>query len=407
MNHELELINSIIETGDMPTALSANVSGVFEAYGDVWQFIQGYYDKYNQMPDKDKVSRSFPDFEFIKTTGSLQYYIDEAHKVVNSARLKEVLYEAAKLLKEHGPKAATDYVISNSTKLLKDTGNVKDTDLVLDADERIQKLEQQIELQASGKSTLGIASGLDPMDFEFGGFQPGDFVVLLGWTGMGKTWLARLFAVRAWLQGYRPLIISLEMNKYQEGYRFDTILNQGRTFRNSQLSHGRDIDPEEYRKWVKETFSDKQSFYLVTNEGLDAVDQNMVQAKIDQYNPDMVILDYHSLFDDADGGYNETERAKNLSKAFKRLAVRNQVPIIDVAAVTMEQGAQATRAPELHEVAWSRQLTYDADLVLTIFKEKDSHIMQIFCKKNRRGEEFAFNLAWDIDRGIINAEYDV
>lgn len=405
INYELEVINAVLDTGDMPLALANNVDTVFEVYKDIWDWVKSYYDKYGQLPDKDKVGKKFVEWEYLNTSGSLQYYLDEAHRISATSKLKEVMVEAAHKLKELGPKAAIDFMVSSSTKLIKDQGRVKDTDLVLDYDERVEKLREQIARNEDGQTVLGIPTGIDPLDFHYGGFQPGDLVVLIGWTGSMKSWLARLFAVRAWQAGYRPLVISLEMNKFQEGYRFDTIVSGGEGFRNSQLSHGRDVDPEEYYKWVKTNFEGKQSFYLVTNEGLDAVDQNMVQAKIEQYNPDLVILDYHGLFDDAHGGGNETERAKNLSKDFKRMAVKYQLPIIDIAAVTMEQNAQATRAPELHEIAWSRQLSYDADLVVTVFRQPGSQILEVAAKKNRRGDLFAFELQWDIDRGVIQPMY--
>lgn len=406
MNHEMELLNAVLETGDMPLALNSNVDRVFEVYGDLWGWIKGYYDKYGQLPEKDKVGRTFSDFDFLNTSGSLQYYIDEAHKVSNTLKLKEGIIDIARELDTHGPDAAMKLMGSLSSKLVKETGKVKDTNLVLDYYDRIEKLRDQIQANEEGRGVLGIPTQIEPFDFHYGGFQPGDFVVVIGWTGSMKTWLSRLFAIRAWKVGYRPLVISLEMNKYQEGYRFDTILNQGVNFRNSQLAHGRDIDVDEYANWVTTTFEGKQDFFLVTNEGLDEVDQNMVEAKILQYQPDMVVLDYHGLFDDAKGGRTETEKAKNLSKDFKRLAVKLQVPIIDVAAVTMDDGGHALRPPELNEIAWSKQLSYDADLVLAVYRAPDSQLLNIISRKNRRGDLFAFSLAWDIDRGRIEELYD-
>ena len=401
----MEVLNAILETKDMHTALNNNVDSVFEVYSDIWDWVKSYYDRYKQCPERDKVARQFSEFEHLATSGSLQFYIDEAHRTVSTAKMKEALIEAAKRLQENGPTDAISYISSQATKLVKETGQVKDSDLVLDYWERVEKLEAQVEHTEAGGGVLGVPSTIDPLDFHFGGWNPGDFIVLLGWTGQGKSWLSRLFAVKAWEHGFRPLVISLEMNKYQEGYRFDTILQQGRGFRNSQLSHGRNIDPQEYKEWAQTAFKDKPPFYLVTNEGLDEVNQNMVQAKIEQYNPDLVILDYHGLFDDAQGGRSETEKAKNLSKDFKRMAVRNQVPIIDVAAVTMAEGGQGERPPELHEVAWSKQLAFDADLVLSIYRQQDSQMFEVCARKNRRGDLFAFNLAWDLDTGQIEPIY--
>ena len=203
------------------------------------------------------------------------------------------------------------------------------------------------------------------------------------------------------------MIISLEMNKQQEGQRLDTLLNNGEgNFTNTDLVKANPLIVDRYGKWGEDTFTGKQPIYLVTSEGLETADQNMVQAKIDQYQPDMVILDYHGLFDDSTGAKNETEKAKNLSKAFKRIAVKNNVPIIDVAAVTMADG-HSERPPELEEVAWSKQLAYDADLVLAIHREYNSDVFQVVSRKVRRATHFGFYLKWNLETGKWNEEWDL
>jgi replicative DNA helicase len=163
---------------------------------------------------------------------------------------------------------------------------------------------------------------------------------------------------------------------------------------------------DKYKTWAKEMYAGKHPIHVVTTEGMDTADQHMVQAKIDQYKPDMVILDYHGLFDDASGARNETEKAKNLSKAFKRMAVRNSVPIIDVAAVTMQDG-HSERPPELEEVAWSKQLAYDADLVLAIHRDFNSDVFQVVSRKVRRATHFGFYLRWNLDTGDWKEEWDL
>jgi replicative DNA helicase len=203
------------------------------------------------------------------------------------------------------------------------------------------------------------------------------------------------------------LIISLEMNKQQEGQRLDTLLNNGEGhFTNTDLIKANPGIVDGYEKWAQATFEGKHAIHLVTSEGLETADQNMVQAKIDQYHPDMVILDYHSLFDDSSGAKNETEKAKNLSKAFKRIAVKNGIPIIDVAAVTMADG-HSERPPELEEVAWSKQLAYDADLVLAIHRELASDLFQVVSRKVRRASHFGFYLRWNLETGKWVEEWDI
>jgi replicative DNA helicase len=405
MNYEMRLINSIVETGDMVTAVNQGVDGVFSEYRDIWNFVLSHYDKHSKAPSKDTIKSHFSDFEFINATEPIEYYIDQAKKESLSIQTRRIVAQAHSLLGEMGPKEALSFLMENTSKLYKYSSNLKDTDLVSEWRDRFEDLKERA--SNPDKSTLGIPSGVSVIDKVFGGWQPGDFIVLLGWTGVGKSFIARLFAVNAWRAGYRPMIISLEMNKQQEGQRLDTLLNNGEgNFTNTDLVKANPGIVDRYGQWAELTFEGKQPIYLITSEGLETADQNMVQAKIDQYQPDMVILDYHGLFDDSTGAKNETEKAKNLSKAFKRIAVKNNVPIIDVAAVTMSDG-HSERPPELEEVAWSKQLAYDADLVLAIHREYNSDVFQVVSRKVRRATHFGFYLKWNLETGKWNEEWDL
>lgn len=405
MNYEIKLLNSIIDANDHVTAVNEGVDNVFIEYKDIWNFIVSHYDSHGKVPSKETVKNHFSDFEFYSTPEPLSYYINEAKKQSLAFQTRQIIAKSHSLLGELGPKEALAYLMEGTSKLYKFSSNLKDTDLVGEWKDRFEDLKKR-SLEGEN-SFIGIPSGIDIIDQTFGGWQPGDFVVLIGWTGVGKSFVARLFAVNAWKAGYRPMIISLEMNKKQEGQRLDTLLNNGGGyFTNTDLVKANPNIVSTYEKWAENMFDNKHPIYLITSEGLESADQNMVQAKIDQYQPDLVVLDYHGLFDDSSGARNETERAKSLSKAFKRIAVKNNIPIIDIAAVTMSDG-HGDRPPELDEVAWSKQLAYDADLVLAIHREYNSDIFQVVSRKVRRASHFGFYLRWNLETGEWREEYDI
>lgn len=405
MNYESRLLNAIIDSNGYVEAVNAGVENVFVENRDVWNFIVAHYDEHKKVPSKDTLKHHHPDFEFVLTPEPLRYYIDEAKKESLSYQTRIIVSRANAILNELGPKDSLSFLMEETSKLYKFSSSLKDTDLAGEWKMRADDLRERS--LRENNDIQGIPSGINVIDKTFGGWQPGDFIVLLGWTGVGKSFIARLFAVNAWKAGYRPLIISLEMNKMQEGQRLDTLLNNGEGhFTNTDLVRANPDVVDRYEKWAEATFTGKHAIHLVTSEGLETADQNMVQAKIDQYHPDMVILDYHGLFDDASGARTETEKAKNLSKAFKRIAVKNNIPIIDVAAVTMSEG-HSERPPELEEVAWSKQLAYDADLVLAIHRDFSSDLFQVVSRKVRRATQFGFYLRWNLDTGKWAEEWDI
>lgn len=396
MNYEIALLNSIIASGDVTECIDQNVGQVFGEYQDVWKFIVNFHNEYGKVPAKDVIKNNFKSFEFFTADAPLQYYIDEAKKHSLNRGVRSALFKASELLKNGEDPAKIISLIQNeSAELMRDSGRLSDTNIV-EFSERAEILEERI--KNPNKKTLGVPTGMNVIDAHFGGSQPGDFIVVMGWTGVGKSAFTRLIAANAWRAGYVPLIISLEMDRIQEEFRMDTILNAGEHFTNTQLTNGIGVSFDEYNGWAKETFDGKQPIHLVTSDGIESADQHFIQAKIEQYKPDLVILDYHTLFDDARNGGTETERAKNLSKDFKRIAVRNRVPVWDVSGVTMD-GGHEERPPELSEIAWSKQLAYDADMILSVHRKKDENIFQIVTKKTRRCAPFAFYLEWDLDSG--------
>lgn len=405
MNYETRLLNSIVESNGYVEAVNQGVENVFVENRDVWNFIVSHYDEHKKVPSKDTIKHHYTDFDFVLTPEPLKYYIDEAKRESLSYQTRMIVSKAHAILGELGPKDSLSYLMEETSRLYKFSSSLKDTDLAGEWKDRAENLRERS--TRDNNELQGLPSGINVIDKTFGGWQPGDFVVLLGWTGVGKSFIARLFAVNAWKAGYRPLIISLEMNKIQEGQRLDTLLNNGEgNFTNTDLVRANPAVVDKYEKWAEEMFEGKHAIHLVTSEGLETADQNMVQAKIDQYHPDLVILDYHGLFDDSSGAKTETEKAKNLSKAFKRMAVKNNVPIIDVAAVTMSEG-HSERPPELEEVAWSKQLAYDADLVLAIHREPSSDVFQVVSRKVRRAHHFGFYLRWNLETGKWAEEWDI
>jgi hypothetical protein len=401
INPEISIINHILKTKDIVSPLNGEVQKSFILYQEQWDFIEEYYKKYREVPSQQVFESKFENWEWYNTDGAVEFYIEELHKWKAKHVLQEIITGAAGNLKGDGPFRTINRMQQELAVLGRDTRMVRDLDLVGNHDERIENLRERVMLRASGQSIIGVPSGIKALDEAFGGWQKGDFVVIAGWTGSLKSWLAMYFAQHAWLQGYRVLYFSLEMSGLQVGYRFDTLLSgmSGESFTNSGLTHATNITFDAYKHWLGEVMKDKHPFVVVTNEDLDEVTQNTVLAKIEHWRPDVCILDYHGLFDDASGAMGETEKTKNLSKAFKRIAIKTGVPIIDITGVTM-QGDHGERPPELSEMAWSKQLAYDSDLTLAVCKQGET--LEVVSRKTRRGKDFRFWLQWDVDKGVVS-----
>jgi replicative DNA helicase len=251
----------------------------------------------------------------------------------------------------------------------------------------------------------GILTGFEAIDKAYPtGMAPGHLIVAIGWPGRGKTWFTSYLACKAWEQGFKPMIVSLEMSPENMRDRIYTMLGSG-LFKASDFSKG-DVNIDDFRSWGKKKFEGKNSFVLISNEGAAEVSPATIQGKIDQHKPDLVILDYHQLFNDNKRSNSEVERNRNISREFKMLAVSNNIPIIDITAATADDVSDQDEPPMMSQVAWSKAIEYDADMAMAIHRYPGTNMIEVVSRKNRHGHEFDFYLDWDINRGIIKPIYE-
>ena len=404
MNTEAELLSAVCKNKDISTILADNSDDLFVSHKDIWEGLKSYYYKFRAVPEVGILQDKFKDFEPVETKGETGYYLDKLKNEFVGNKLKTILMQAGSSLKEDAPSRVLGTMQSQLANLSRYTNNVKDLDITdLDSAERHYESVRTRSLAMGGSP--GILTGFDAIDKAYPtGMAPGHLIVAIGWPGRGKTWFTSYLACKAWEQGFKPMIVSLEMAPENMRDRIYTMLGSG-LFRASDLSKG-DINIDDFKTWGKKKTEGKNSFILVSNEGAGEVTPATIQGKIDQHKPDLVILDYHQLFNDNKRSNSEVERNRNISRDFKLLAVTNGIPIIDITAATADDISDQKEPPMMTQVAWSKAIEYDADMAIAIHKHANTDLIEIVSRKNRHGHDFRFFLDWDINRGVITPIYE-
>jgi replicative DNA helicase len=404
VNTEAAVITSVCQNKDIATILADNVDDIFQSHRDVWEGLKSYYYKFKSVPDTNVLQEKFRDFEPVKVTAETGYYLDQLKNEYLASRMRNLLMKSGASLKDNAAARVLADMQSEIASLSRLTNNVRDVDLT-DYELAEKHIIAVQERSAVMGGSPGIKTGFTALDLAYPtGMAPGHLIVAIGWPGRGKTWLTSYLACKAWEQGFKPMIVSLEMSPENMRDRIYTMLGSG-MFRASDFSRG-NINIDDFHNWAKKRFDDKNSFILVSNEGTNEVTPQTVQGKIDQHRPDLVILDYHQLFNDTKRSNSEVERNRNISREFKLLAVRNNIPVIDITAATMDDVSDQDAPPLLSQVAWSKAIEYDADMAMAVHRHPDTNIIEVVSRKNRHGTDFAFYLDWDIDRGVVKEIYD-
>jgi replicative DNA helicase len=396
------VINSVLQNKDIGVLYAQAADELFQYHGDVWEYIKNYHQKYHAVPDVDIVQGRFDDFEEVKVSGDSAYYMERLKIEFIHTRTERILRGAGKELTEDNAAEILEKLQRSLAGLNKFSHAARDTNIMdFDAAERYYA-EVRERAEAMG-GTPGIPTGISFIDSAYtSGFAPGDLIVVLGWTGRGKSLLTTLIGCNVHDMGLKPMIISLEMSGEKLRDRVWTIKGSG-LFQNSSLAMG-DINMDNFRDFKKRN-EGKQDFIIVNNDGVQELSPNIMGAKIDQHHPDYLVFDYAQLGTDNANSSDMTARMRNMSKEMKRLAVAKGIPIVLISSATPDSSAAADEPPMIEQVAWSKQLAYDADLAFAVHKHDESNLIQVACRKNRNGPLFGGFLNWDIDNGIVKEEF--
>ena len=399
---EVEVISSLCKNKDIHVMFDNNADELIQDCADIWGFIKDYYDQTRQVPDSDLISTRFRDFDAVDS-GPTVYHVDKLRQAFLDESLRLSLRKAANLLSSNQSADALKELSKEVSRMSRIGAKVRDID-VTDVDNALAYFEQTRKSAENGD--VGIKTDITSFDVCLPmGIAKGQLGILLAYPAIGKSWLALYFAVQAWKHGYKPMIVSLEMTEYEVRNRIFTVIADG-FFSHRALSAGR-VSDDEFKLWANKNLEGKQPFKIISNDTGSEMTPNLIASKIDQYRPDIVIVDYLQLMTDNSGtSNNETVKIKNLSRELKLLAISQQLPILAIASATPDDATDLESVPQLGQVAWSRQIAYDADWVLSMGRKANSDVLEAAFRKNRHGFMGDFYLEIDFDKGIFKEILD-
>jgi len=394
-NTESKLITAVLADKQMHVLLQANVDTLLRTHNDIWTFIRNYSENNGSVPPVNLVVDKFRDFQPVEGVGATKHHLEELQVEYLNDSLKDIIRVAAGEVQAGEGTKALEELITKTSELKKNTSTIRDIDAT-DIEDAVAYFENVQRQNAIG--SVGIKTGLAGFDnYLPAGIMPGQLGVFLAYPGIGKSWMALYFAVQAWKQGKSPLIISLEMSETEVRNRVFTIMGEG-LWSHRKLSAGL-IDTDDLRRWHKKDLAGKPEFHIISNDSGGEVTPSVIRGKMDQYKPDLIIVDYLQLMSPNQKSENETVRMKNLSRELKLMAVGEEIPIIAISSATPDDVNKLDTVPTLGQTAWSRQIAYDADWVLALGRATNSDIIECVFRKNRNGFMGEFMVQADFDKG--------
>ena len=227
------------------------------------------------------------------------------------------------------------------------------------------------ELERSGETVTGVATGLTDFDNLTAGLQNGDLVIVAGRPSLGKTSLALTIAQSAVLSQDRrvsALLFSLEMPKKQIALRLLASLGE---IDHSKLRIGR-IG----RNWNKVNSALnmlKEAPLLIDDSQMLTPDRIRSRARrvarAEQRagrKLGLILVDYLQLVDASPSERRDMNRAMELgaiSKSLKALARELSVPVVVLSQLNREVERRPDRRVQLSDLRDSGAIEQDADVV--------------------------------------------
>jgi len=364
---------------------------------DYWSFVVKHKKQYKSFPSRKTFEKQFGVKEQIDVPEPLAFYMDEIaqhkrYRIVASAMDKADEFFAADKIDD-----GIAYLRSE-VKKVDSTFVTKDMNIAKTVEQRIERYQYRID----NPGVDGIPSGLPRLDQATYGWHGGEFNIIQAYLGSYKTWTLLHMAKAAMEAGYRPLIATVEMGQFQVARRLDSILAKTafEKIRSGQFQDDKEIEAFKQRMDLIKGMPE-----CIIIGGV-SFGELFLQAKIEEYEPDIVFIDgiYLMVDDDPNSRKAQWEQLNHISRGLKITAENYQVPVIATTQAWKKSAKPGSKGDEsVDDIAYSGGMAQNADNIVSLGRIYDyiaeAYTNRIWVKltKLREGEPIKFQATLDFN----------
>lgn len=359
MDVEQLLLTAVLEKGDLKQVIENGITRDFfedEYHGDVFTWIKEFQAEYAKVPDIDTVRAEWPDWKPGVITEPLDYYLDEIREARRYAIVHEGFSEAHKLLKQRETKPAITILADRLQQAALEVSALRDFNLHDD-------WEEWFEAYMGDPDVSGIPTGFPLIDLAIGGYRPEQLTTIVGPPKAGKSTLLLAMANAAVLNARKPLFISFEMSAEEQRERYYAMAAQVdyEALRFKRL--GRD-DTRKLRTALRQREAYRD--FVIATDISAGITVGALQAKVAQYQPDVLIVDGVYLMDaEVDAEPMDPKSLTSLTRGLKRLAQRLRLPVV-ISHQVLESRYSQKRGIRSKDIGYSSSFAQDSDTIIGI-----------------------------------------
>jgi replicative DNA helicase len=407
MDVEKALLSKIIRDRDVLTAVNARITPQFfndDKWRRVFEFVVEHWRKYNTSPDLATVALDFPTYTWSEEDQTIEYFIDKLRERRHRTILVTALSDAAGLMESSDPRTLgqMDEILQRALIQVR-VETTPTTDLNLRT--ALATVEEILTDRMDDPGYLrGISSGFKGIDRLTGGWQPEQFIVLIGLPKAMKSSTLLYMAMMCHLQARVPLFLGFEMSN---GEQLDRLMSLYGKVGLTKVMTGK-ISQNEYNRIISSFKRLEGMRDFVTSQDMDnGMTLSGVQAKIMEFNPDVVFIDAAYLMqsevshDDPGSAAALTDIARGLKKLSQ--AQRISIVATTQATETRTRGGKLRANSAMYTQAWRQS----ADVLLGVEREDpeaDDHgevLITVRVLDSRSGPRGSTTMSWDWTTGVV------
>ncbi len=326
-------------------------------------------DKLNSMGELEAIGGRAYIIELGNHSLALANWSHHADIVHRNSMLRQLI-EASIKITALGYDAPDDLnaVVEESEKLLLNVTNKRVATNFKKIDTLVMETYNELQELARNKNKFtGVLTGFKDVDEIFGGFRPGDLIILAARPAVGKTSFALNVASRAAQLGTAIAFFSLEMGSNQLIQR---ILSTEAKIESMRMRTG-GMNAQDWQRLV--SVSNRLSKLDLWIDDTPSASILEVRAKARRQlrhveaGKGMIIVDYLQLMQPANA-HTESRQVEvaEISRGLKILAKEMEMPVIALSQLSRAVESRQGKRPMLSDLRESGSIEQDADIVMFI-----------------------------------------
>lgn len=360
-----------------------------DQHREVFTMITKHFTTYGRSISADAFRQNNPSYKLLTTPEPIEWYVEQVREQRRATIASEMTADLIDAVEAEDLESVVRVTSIGLRAITAEAAVLSDHNVPQEWESRIATYEEWHE---HGNTMRGIPTGYESFDLTTRGLQSGNLITIAGPPGVGKTTLALSMAKMVHEEGYKVIFVSFEMPYEELAARYDS---QRAGINHHRLLGGK-LGKNSLKRLRKamEQDVDAENF-IITEDISQMTTVSALQAKVQQYKPDLLVVDGVYMMQDENGeAYGSPQAMTNISRGLAMMCKAEKIPVVITtqALLSKMRGGRVT----LGSIGYTSAFAQDSHVVIGLSVDPDDADQAMMdTLKSRNGPQVAAFLEWN------------